>query len=305
MEKEYFFVVISGILSGLVVFGAGIFSSLGLSLYQLSLFPALFVVLLLPFVLFKKNCRLERRMLKFFILFGFLASLSTFAEFGPVVLGVPVAVVVLLLYTQPLWTVIIGRFFLKERISKNKVLSLLLVLAGVAVLVNPGFGLNVGNWFGVLLALIGGLTLSAWVVSGRVAGIKKFHPITTQFGYYVFMILFLLLYYPIIAFFVRDPAIVSLSPDIGVGLWAGLLLFTVFAFFINHIIFFYGLKRVSASDAGIIMLLEPVSAALLAMVFLQQPITVNILLGGLLILIANYIVVHQDRKQPKPELPNH
>jgi len=296
MEKEYLFVITSGILSGFVVFGAGLFSSFGLSLYQLSLFQALFVFLLLPFVLFKKECRIEKRMLKFFVVFGFLALFSNFTEFGPVFLGVPVAVVVLLMYTQPIWTIIIGKLFLKEVISRKKILSLLLAIAGVVVLINPVFGAEIGSWLGILLALAGGLTVSAWVVLGRVAGIKGYHPITTLFGHYIFMILFLLIFYPFLAFFVKDSTIVNLSPDIGIGLWAGLLVFSVFAIFLNQIIYFYGAKKVLASDAGIILLLEPVVATLLAMVFLQQPITANILAGGALILAANYIVIYHVRK---------
>jgi len=110
------------------------------------------------------------------------------------------------------------------------------------------------------------------------------------------MILFLLIFYPFLAFFVKDSTIVNLSPDIGIGLWAGLLVFSVFAIFLNQIIYFYGAKKVLASDAGIILLLEPVVATLLAMVFLQQPITANILAGGALILAANYIVIYHVRK---------
>jgi drug/metabolite transporter (DMT)-like permease len=54
------------------------------------------------------------------------------------------------------------------------------------------------------------------------------------------------------------------------------------------------MKKVPSSEAGVILLLEPVSGALLAAFFLHQPLTLNILLGGGLILFSNYLVVYKD-----------
>jgi DME family drug/metabolite transporter len=301
MEREYLFVVIAGILSGLIVFGVQIFANLGLSLYQISVFHAIFMLILLPFVLFKKECRIKRGMLKFFLIFGFLSSLTNFTEFGPIILGVPVAVVILLLYTQPLWTTILGRILLKEEITRNKILAVLLVLAGITILVNPfteSFTLNI---IGISLALMGGVLFSTWVIFGRVSGIKRYHPITTQFGRYVFMLIFLLMSYPIITLFIKDASIINLSVSLPAEIWLYLLLFTVFAITIPHLLYFQGAKRIPASDAGIILLLEPVSASVLAMLFLQQPITLNILFGGALILISNYLVLRRGAK-PDSEL---
>ena len=293
MEKEYLLVVTAGILSGLVVFGARVFAGMGLSFYQISIFPALFILILLPLVAFNKACRLDRSMLRFFIIFGFLSALTCFTEIGPIILGVPVAIVVLLLYTQPLWTVLLGRIFLKEDINKRKVLALVLVLVGVFVILNPATGAYPLNALGIVLALVGGILLSGWFLLGRVSGMKRYNPVTTQFGYYVFILFFLLISYPIVGLLTQDVAIMDLSLNLSPHVWSYLFLFMVFAVIIPHLLYFHGSKRVPASDAGIIFLLEPVSASVLAALFFNEAITLNILIGGALILLSNYLVIRK------------
>lgn len=293
MEKEYGFVVLTGILSGGIIFGVQIFANLGLSLYQISVFHVLFIFLLLPFVLFKKECRIKKEMLRLFIIFGFLESLTVFTEFGPIILGVPVAIVVLLLYTQPLWTTILGRLFLKESITKRKILAVVIVLVGAVFLINPLTATTTGRLTGIILALIGGALLSAWVILGRKAGLRRYNPVTTKFGYTVFMLFFIILFYPVVSMFIREPTITSLSFNLPVEVWFYLMIFSIFAIILPHILYFEGVKKVPASTAGIILMLEPVSASILAAVFLQQAITPNILVGGALILVANYLVIRK------------
>jgi drug/metabolite transporter (DMT)-like permease len=291
MEKEYWFVITSGMLFGTLVFGGQIFVNLGLSLYEILIFPLIFGFLLLPLIIFKKECNLKKSMFSLFLFMGLFGAITRLSQFSAVVLGVPVAIVVLLLYTQPLWTVIFSRLLLQEKITKNKVLAIMLVLTGVVTLVNPFNPMNIGNFSGIIIALIGGISLSAWIVYSRKSAIKKYHHMTTTFGVVIFVLVFLIISYPIVYFFIRDPQIIRLSLDLPMRMWFYLFAFMVISELIPYILLLKGLKKVLASSAGIILLLEPVSAALLAAVLLHQPITPNILLGGSLILISNYIVI--------------
>ena len=62
---------------------------------------------------------------------------------------------------------------------------------------------------------------------------------------------------------------------------------------IPYSLFYKGVEKIEASVAGVILLLEPVSATILAAILFGQPITLNILLGGVLILLSNYLVVRK------------
>ena len=293
MEKEYWFVITSGMLFGTLVFGGQIFVNLGLSLYEILIFPLIFGFLLLPLIILKKECNLKKSMFSLFLFMGLFGAITRLSQFSAVVLGVPVAIVVLLLYTQPLWTVIFSRLILQEKITKNKVLAMMLVLTGVVTLVNPFNLMNIGNLSGIIIALIGGISLSGWIVYSRKSAIKKYHHMTTTFGVVVFVLVFLIISYPIVYFFIQDSSITRLSLDLPMKMWFYLFAFMVISELIPYILLLKGLKKVLASSAGIILLLEPVSASLLAAALLHQPITPNILLGGSLILISNYIVIRK------------
>jgi drug/metabolite transporter (DMT)-like permease len=60
---------------------------------------------------------------------------------------------------------------------------------------------------------------------------------------------------------------------------------------IPHLLFYRGFKKIEASVAGILLLLEPISASILAALFFDQPIGPDIILGGALILLSNYFVI--------------
>jgi len=294
MEKEYVFIVIAGILSGLWIFGGQIFINLGLSLFQLSFFIQLLVVImLLPLIFFKKY-RPKKGMNWLWIFYGLISALTILSEYGGLVLGVPVAIAVLLLYTQPLWTILITKLFMNEIITKRKIISVVLVLIGMVILVNPFSSGKIEHLSGVIVSLIGGISLSCWVIIASIVSKRNSHPVTTKFLNGLLTTFFLLLAYPLLVSFIKNPAITSFSFNIHISIWFWLVIFVLFAGIIGELFLFTGIRKVSASDAGIILLLEPVTAAILATIFLHQELTWNIIVGGLLILIANYLVVRKD-----------
>lgn len=298
MRREHLFVIISGILSGFIVFGGNVFSDLGLSLFEISFLLYVFAIpLLLPFVLFRKESAFKKEMLPYWLLFSIATTLTVLCQFGAVILGVPVAIVVLLLYTQPLWTTLFSKFFLKEPIGKIGAIACALVIAGAIFVANP-FQVDLGkNWFGLFVALAGGISLSAWIITGSVASKKKGDPFATTFFELLFMIIFISLFFPMLTLFTNDPKIVHFSFNWPIQIWALIFLYTLFAEVINHICYIKGTQKISTADAGIIMLLEPISGALLATLFLGQALTVTTIIGGALMLCANYLVISRKSKQ--------
>jgi DME family drug/metabolite transporter len=69
------------------------------------------------------------------------------------------------------------------------------------------------------------------------------------------------------------------------------LVFGFIAGVIPHLLFYRGMQKIHASTAGIMLLLEPVGATLLAAILFSQPIGLNILSGGGLILLSNYLII--------------
>jgi len=69
--------------------------------------------------------------------------------------------------------------------------------------------------------------------------------------------------------------------------------FTIFAGVLPNLLAFAGMRKVDASTTGVLLLFEPISAAVLAFIFFNQPLTSNIWLGGGLILFSNYILLRK------------
>ncbi len=291
INRHYFFVSLAGILSGLVIFGGKIFADFGLSLIELATLPYFLAIFVLgPFVMLNKKLRWTKKMMPILMLYGLVSIFIVLTQFGAVLLNVPVATIVLLLYTQPLWTILITRIFFKEKITKYSIIACIIVLLGVLFLVNPLDMIHT-NWIGILVALAGGISLSGWVIVGSCASKQKIPPITSKFSETLFMILGLAILFPVLSIFIKNPVVTSFSLSWPLKVWIYLILFNLIAQILNHLSYLEGVKKVPTSNAGIILLLEPVSAAVLAALFLHQPITLNVVIGGILILIANYLVI--------------
>jgi drug/metabolite transporter, DME family len=291
MKKGYYFVILTGILSGTIVFGGAVFAKLGLSLFQIAVFRTVFSLLLFPYLLYTGEFKVSKKLLLIFIVFGFFEALAVLSQFAPVVMGVPVSTTVLLLYTAPLWTVILSRLLFKERITGMKIVAVALVLLGVVFLADPRSIGGSGSVSGVLIALCGGIFLSLWTVFGKLCSNEKSSPAKTQFYGILSMLVFLLILHPIMATFISDQTLMHFSVDFSARMWLYLVIFSVFSSLIPHISYYHGIKEIPASSAGVILLLEPLAGTVLAALFLSQAITPNVFVGGILILAANYLVI--------------
>ncbi len=297
MEKEYLFIIIAAIFYGAIIIGGQFLANLGLSLYEIALFPiSVIAILMLLIVTCKREFLIKRGMLRFFIIYGLIGGILQVTQFGGIVLGIPVAVVVLLLYTQPIWTVIFGKILLQEMITRSKILAVVIAFLGVFILLKPWDIESIGNLSGISFGLVAGVFLSLWVIWGRKSGINKQHFITTTFGYTAFSAMWLWLLLPVSSLFVQD-SLTRISVNFPAYYWFYVILFALLWGTISHPLFYLGMKKVLASTAGIILLLEPISATILATIIFNQIITSNIIIGGALILVSNYMILSKNRLQ--------
>lgn len=158
-------------------------------------------------------------------------------------------------------------------------------------MVNPFRTVEHLNLIGLTLALIGGISLSGWIIVGSILSKKGNQPVNSQFFGVTFSVILLLVMFLFLTHLRLSPFLIAFNLHWPVAIWIWLILFSIFAVTLNQIIYLYGVKKVSAVDAGIIKLLEPITGAILAALFLSQPLTFSIILGGILILFANYLVI--------------
>lgn len=297
MQREYWYLIIAGILYGIIAPGGQFLLDRGLSLYEVSFYRSLLVfVILLPVVLIRRGRFMPGRdKIPFYALYGLIGGLLELFLFTGIALGVPVALTVLLLYTQPVWTIFIGRLVLGERLSRVKLLSALLGLAGLIILLQSWETGSAGSLYGIVAALAAGVLLSLWVILGKRSAMLDQHYITTTFGWSGFASVWLLLLLPVMGHLIADKGLLRLSLGLSPADWAYLAAFSVLGGALPHLLFYRSLERLTASVAGIILLLEPVSATIIAWAFFSQKIGLYILIGGAFILLSNYLIIRSER----------
>lgn len=290
-------VALSAILYGGITAGGNFLLGVGLSVYEVSIYSLVIIlVLLLPPLALRRDLFIKREYSLFYLIYGLIGASLQLSSFLALFLGVPVAIVAMLINTQPVWTTIIGRTFLGEAVNKRQMLAMAIALIGVVILLEPWTARQLGQMTGILFSLAAGFLLSLWIIWGRRGGLNIQHSVTITFGFAASTLTMLLLFYPLVKLFSTDEKIIRLSFDLPASQWYFLIIFVLIANLTPHLLFFTGIRSVKAVTAGILLLLEPLSAAILAVIIFGQPLTPFMILGGSIILASNYFIIKKGRE---------
>ncbi|RLI05785.1 hypothetical protein DRO26_01210 [Candidatus Bathyarchaeota archaeon] len=286
-KKKLGFVLIS--LAGVCWGSAGVLSKL---LMNIGLFPEIIAMyrvslgflLLVSVFLFLKPSSLKVSLEKLFpLLFGGVVgvALGILAYFYTIKL-MSASVAVILLYTYPIFALIIARFFVGEKITFIKTVAVLFVLFG-CFLVVKGYSLTylrLTGW-GVLIGLTSGLSFAIYVVFGRVM-LKDVDGLavivyTLGFGALCLMVINLL-FHPLNLLVY------------GMNVWILLVLLAVIPTFLAFTFFITGLQYLEASKASICTTFEIVSALLFAFIFLGERLEPLQIVGALMVIFSIFLV---------------
>jgi drug/metabolite transporter (DMT)-like permease len=283
--------VLTGIIYGTVVPLVQFLSNIGLSSYEIAVFTTIPPTILFFVLSVTKKKNLQRKDIKFFLLFGFLNSILELVWLGSLSLGIPISIFTLLLYTQPFWTVIFGRIFFKEKITRLKIVSLILVLLGVLILISPWEVKTGLDSIGLVLAGLSGLLYSIFLIISKEATIKKIYYSTYMFGLSIFTLFWLLSIQPFYQIIIKNEVLTRLDSNIILNKFTEIILASIIIKIIPVILLYKGIIKIEISTAGIVLLIEPVIATFLAYFLFNQPITLSVIIGGFLIIFSNYLVI--------------
>ena len=193
----------------------------------------------------------------------------------------------ILLYTSPIWIMLMSLLFFRERLTGRKVLALLLAFGG-CVLVSgiSGGGMTL---LGLLVGLGSGIGYGLYSILGTVA-LRRYSPYTvTTWTFIIAAIGSVCISHPaeMMATFSAAPSLPSL---VGFSLLTALVTAVV-----PFLAYTLGLRTVEASKAGILATVEPMVATLFGILVFSEPLTLMSALGVLLILAAVVILNISNR----------
>ena len=194
----------------------------------------------------------------------------------------------ILLYTSPIWVMILAVIFLKEKLTARKVIALVLAFAG-CVLVS-GFGGKV-TLPGILVGLGSGLGYGLYSIFGSFA-LRNYSPFTVTC--YTFLIAGLG------SIAVSDPADLFskiASADNRLALAGFVLLTAVVTAVIPFLFYTLGLNRTTAGRAAVLATVEPAAATLFGVFVMNERIGIASAVGILLVFAAIIVLSIKQKKQ--------
>ena len=189
------------------------------------------------------------------------------------------AIAAVLLYTSPIFVMLMSLILFRERMTVRKVTSLLLTVVG-CVLVSGIF--TAGGTFtagGLALGIGAGFGYALYSIFSRFALQRGYHPMTITFYTFLLSAVGGVL-------FTDFEQIATSSAAFGWSLWLPMLAYVVLGTVGAYLLYTAGLKHIDNSKASVMAAVEPACATLLQIVVLGVMPDVYTMVGIILVLGA-------------------
>ena len=233
---------------------------------------------------------------KFFVLSGFFLALH-FASWFISLSYISVAASVTVVDSAPLFVVIGGYLFLKEKINKLQGLGIIIsIFGGIIIGLSDNSGSIIQNFdpfLGNFLALIGAITVSGYLLIGRSVrqNVGNFAYMSWVYGFStIFLFIFALLLNP-------QELINSFLFNIEIKNYLFFVLLAIGPSILGHTFYNFAIKDIKAAVVSIVMLGEPIITSLLAILILNEIPTPMIIFGGSIVLTGVGLTVWTERQK--------
>ena len=193
-----------------------------------------------------------------------------------------------LVYTDPIWCALIGLAFLGYKFSIKLTSSILLASLGVMMMTGVFSGDGTFSMIGLLLGLASGLAYGIYLI--LVPRLKVKHIASLKLTFYVFFTGMWLL----IAYSLMTNGGVEEVPDS--SCWLDLALLGLIPTAISNICVTVSLKLIDSTIVAILGAFEPLTAMVVGVVILGEPLGFIGVVGGRLILVAVAILTINPQK---------
>ncbi len=262
------------------------FTSVQVACLRLVTAGILFAVILL--IKDPKGFKIKVKDIPLFLALGLVSILFFTCCYFTAIRLMTMSTAAILLYTSPIWVMILAVIFLKEKLTARKVIALILAFTG-CVLVS-GFGGKV-TLPGILIGLGSGLGYGLYSIFGSFA-LRKYSPFTVTC--YTFLIAGLG------SIAVSDPADLFskiASADNRLALAGFVLLTAVVTAVIPFLFYTLGLNRTTAGRAAVLATVEPAAATLFGVFVMNERIGIASAVGILLVFAAIIVLSIKQKKQ--------
>lgn len=301
MKKGYLYIAITTIL----------FSSMEIMLKSISntfnpiqlTFERFFIggLILLPFAiksLKSKEVSINKEDIKQFLFLGFMCVVVSMIFYQLAVTHTKASVVAVIFSCNPVFVMLFAYVFLKEKIHSHNIVSLILEIVGIVIIINP-LSIKLSP-IGVALTLFAAITFALYGVLGKKSTVKFGGEVVTCFSF-IFgsleMILLILIgHIPSISslltsFNMSDFANVPLFTGYNMNnIWAVIYVY-VFVTGLGYASYFKAMEETSANTTSLVFFFKPVLSPILAFIFINEFIPINMIVGILFIVVGSIFTI--------------
>ena len=254
-------------------------------IYELVFFRSLISLMITIFIINLKGINPFGENRPLLILRGVLGTLALVCIFYAI-RNMPLSISTVIQYTYPIFISIFAGLFIKEKITHNLILALIIGWFGILMILNPNQLSNINveiDNFSILIAFIGAICTALAYVT-----VKKL-----SFNEDVYVIIG---YFPFVSFITLLPiALINwVTPNWNELVWIiGIGIFTQ----LGQTFLTTGLKNLPASEASSINYLQVLFGSIWGILFFNEIININFLLGAALVLLGTILSTTQIIKR--------
>ena len=245
--------------------------------FELVFFRSIFSLAITSLIINKRDVNPWGQNKPLLILRGLLGTIALVCIFYAI-RNMPLNISTVIQYTYPIFISIFAGFLINEKITKSIILALVCGWLGILIILNPYQLSNINvqiNNLTILVAFVGAISTSLAYITVKKLSLKE-------------DIYIIIKYFPLVSMITLSPIVFVnwVMPNINDLFWiVGIGVFTQ----AGQTFLTIGLKKLPASEAATINYLQVFFGSLWGILFFNELININFLIGSLLVLLGTII----------------
>lgn len=283
-------IILSSILFGMVHPGSKLILNTGIELIDFCvLYIGIRLIIQIP--LYLKNFKLTHKQKKvpwvILIFFGLVGALLQLSEFFGLSKGLSVSTVTFLVYSHPVWSLLLSYFINKEKAGVNEIIRVAIGLVGIYFISVQAINSGIDFDLRIIAPIFAGFMIALWSSLSNRLRKMGLTSIEVSFFYDLFafgsLVLFLIyngnidqhIYHTFKWIQIPYNFLLICFYSVAIGL-------------LPNFLFYLGSGSSSNLNASLLLLIEPIIASITAYLFMSENISSLFIFGAVLIIISGF-----------------
>lgn len=257
------------------------YSSLSIVFYRYFL-TAIFLFIII--IVSKKSFKITKRQFIELLIFSIIGLGLTFFFLSQSLLYISAGLSNMIHFGYPVIVLLVMIFMFKEKANILKVLSIIFAVVGIVMLTQV---VEVESFLGVVYALITTITYGSYIIANKKCSFAEVDTMVSLF----YMSLFVS-----IAFFIAGIFTDSLQLLNNLYVFGNFSAISLVCTIFSLGLLLYGVKRLGSSLASILNMFEPATTVVASIFIYKEELTINIIIGSILIILSTISMVIGSKK---------